>query len=189
MLSVNLKEFTAFNHRQLEGKIISQIRAIKKPADYLKLLSLFYVFFGALEIQVKKHLHKGFLPDGKERRKTALLLEDFDQLGVKNVMLPGNKTAIFIKAHLQAIGALYVMEGSTLGGQAISKMIAKQLSSDTGMRFFNGYGLQTATMWESFKNTIDKKNFEQADEKIIIDAANETFKKFSNYFDAQQVTV
>ena len=62
-----------------------------------------------------------------------------------------------IRSHQHALGALYVIEGSTLGGKIISKMISHQIPSTDGhgLTFFNSYGDDTITMWERFKVILD----------------------------------
>lgn len=52
-----------------------------------------------------------------------------------------------IEIHLQSLGALYVMEGSTIGDKIISKMIEQQLKTEfMAFTFFMGYGDQSANM-------------------------------------------
>jgi heme oxygenase len=52
-----------------------------------------------------------------------------------------------------AVGALYVMEGSTLGGQVISKALAGADWLPTGgLAYFNPYADRTGAMWRSFRD-------------------------------------
>lgn len=50
------------------------------------------------------------------------------------------------------VGTLYVIEGSTLGGQMIAKCIRQHLglTPSGGARFYYGYGEATASMWQGF---------------------------------------
>jgi heme oxygenase len=52
----------------------------------------------------------------------------------------------------ELIGALYVIEGSTLGGQVIARRIEASLglSATSGARFFNGWGAETEARWQRF---------------------------------------
>jgi heme oxygenase len=51
-----------------------------------------------------------------------------------------------------ALGSLYVMEGSTLGGQVISRALAEApWLPPGGLTYFNPYGDRTGAMWRSFK--------------------------------------
>jgi heme oxygenase (biliverdin-IX-beta and delta-forming) len=49
-------------------------------------------------------------------------------------------------------GMLYVIEGSTLGGQVIARQLAASLhlGPDNGARFFHGWGLETRQRWGDF---------------------------------------
>ena len=75
------------------------------------------------------------------------------------------------------------MEGSTLGGLYISKMIAKQLNLTNGafLSFFDGYGEQTEEMWNSFKSALDEQVVHTAEQAAVVQAANDTFKKFKTW--------
>ena len=50
------------------------------------------------------------------------------------------------------VGEVYVVEGSTLGGQVITRLVHDQLglTPDTGGRFFFGHGEQTLERWQAF---------------------------------------
>lgn len=50
------------------------------------------------------------------------------------------------------VGALYVVEGSTLGGQLIGRVVGDNLGINPsyGGRFFHGHGEQTRAHWEAF---------------------------------------
>lgn len=51
------------------------------------------------------------------------------------------------------LGAMYVVEGSTLGGQYIAKHVEEKFGFEPGRgdAYFRGYGQQTAFMWRSFQ--------------------------------------
>ena len=85
----------------------------------------------------------------------------------------------------ELIGVLYVIEGSTLGGRHILKSLSKQfaLSSDEGVRFFQGYGDQTSRNWQYFLHFADSISG-QAD--LCSAAANSAvlvFQMFENVLD------
>ena len=78
----------------------------------------------------------------------------------------------------QIFGSLYVIEGSNLGGQVISRRLQEKFGFDetNGAAFFSGYGKETGKMWNEFRAAITAFA-ENADEEIIIDSAIETFDK------------
>jgi heme oxygenase len=75
---------------------------------------------------------------------------------------------------------MYVLEGSTLGGVHLSKMIRDRVNLDSrkGLKFFNGYGEQTLSRWEAFKASVNSAAYDNKFEERVVDTANETFIKF-----------
>ena len=90
-----------------------------------------------------------------------------------------------ITSNLQALGALYVMEGSTLGGKHISKMIANKLPAlgNKGFTFFNRYNDKTESMWLCFKQSMNQQVADAAAAKEVIAAADATFGDFKKWID------
>lgn len=187
MLSEKIKETTKSNHLSVEKKLIIMIQSVKNEEQYAKLLNLFYSYFGGLELRINNHLDLSYLPDYEHRRKTKALVDDLTNLGVNIPELATKNDLPEINNHYQALGALYVIEGSTLGGMIICKMLAKQLGwkDYTRISFFNGYGDQTMSMWQKFKQSLDEPIYSEKHD-IIIDAANQTFVKFGDWFDKNQ---
>lgn len=181
MLSDELKEKTQANHQLLEKRLVAQMRSIQSEQDYTALIAFFYSYFGGLEKAIEQHLDQTRFTDYHTRRKAELLANDLNELGTASPLLATGNQLPVINNHQQALGALYVIEGSTLGGQIIGKMIAKQLPAlgNHGLSFFNGYGDDTMPMWERFKLVINQPENLPGDEMIM--AANETFLKFSQY--------
>ncbi len=184
MLSEELKLNTKEQHQLLEKKMVEEMKSITTLQDYAHLLSLFYSFFGGLELAIDKYINTTILPDYALRRKSAALANDLVELCKPLPVLALKSDLPEIRDHLQSIGALYVMEGSTLGGKVIAKMMLKQLNLTEmkGVTFFTGYGEQTMRMWQTFKQTIDIP-LSASEIEIITKSANDTFLQFSNWFD------
>lgn len=184
MITINLleqlKSETLSNHQQLEKNLILKLKGMKSLEDYIHILQIFYAYFGALEDQINKYIGPDQLSDYSERRKTLSIENDILALnGVMPEKASGADLPV-IENVLQAFGALYVIEGSTLGGQVISKMISKQLgfATDEGLSFFKSYGEDTIPMWNSFKLVLERHAETQQQADTITQAANETFGKF-----------
>ena len=187
MLSEKLKENTKTDHQLLEVKLVAFIKAIRTTADYIKLLQLFHSYFGGLELLINQNFDTAHLPDYTLRRKTLALANDLSQMHAPIQALAAGDELPQISDHFQALGALYVIEGSTLGGSIISKMMQKLLpDDDLGLSFFNSYGEDTIRMWQVFKQSLDDEYNVPEQDKIIL-SANETFIKFSSFFDNQDV--
>lgn len=85
----------------------------------------------------------------------------------------------------QLVGALYVIEGSTLGGQLISRSLNQHLglTLNTGARFFYGYGEQTALMWQSFIDFADCISGDETQCQAAEQSAWQTFQVFNQVLD------
>ncbi|WP_419805385.1 biliverdin-producing heme oxygenase [Terriglobus sp.] len=79
------------------------------------------------------------------------------------------------------LGAMYVLEGSTLGGQYIAHHVeaALQLQPGEGDRFFRGYGKETMPKWREFQQALVAIPDEQSD--IVIAAAKGMFGIFCEW--------
>lgn len=178
--SEQLKRYTHVNHQLVEKILVARMRSITTPDAYVKLLQLFYGYFGALEDKINKHIGLVQLADYSKRRKSNSIFNDIKDLGGTIPQKAEDPDLPEIENHLQAFGALYVIEGSTLGGSIISKIIAKQLNllNDKGLSFFRGYSNETEKMWEDFKEILNGLPQTQADVALILNAADDTFVKF-----------
>jgi len=183
-LSEKLKEQTKSNHQLLEKKLLKKLKLIRSLDEYAALLTHFYSYFGALEILIDERLDINQLPDYSSRRKTASILNDLKSLNLIFPHLAKSGSLPEICNHFQALGSLYVIEGSTLGGQIINKMLNEQVTGidPSKLSFFSGYGEHTYKMWNIFKQAIDVIT-DQEEQKIVIESANNTFFQFSNWFD------
>jgi heme oxygenase len=183
MIADLIKNETKTHHQALEVMMVRQLKSMRSITDYTDILEIFYSYFGGLEQRIKANLQKGFTID--ERRKAGDLAADLTHFGASIPELAKENDLPEIENHLQAIGALYVIEGSTLGGKYISQMISKQLeqADDAGLSFFNGYGENTMAMWSDFQEYMNKQAKDAAEEAEIVSAANETFVKFKHWME------
>lgn len=159
------------------------MRLVKAPEDYLRILSLFYGYFSGLESLIDKFIGTDQLHDYTSRRKSQSIANDIIYFEGSLPVQAIDEDLPVITNHLEAFGALYVIEGSTLGGSIIARIMRKQLNmqSNNGFEFFDGYGDKTQDMWNSFKSTLVKQTQTEEENQLIIKAANETFLKFSHW--------
>lgn len=121
-------------------------------ANYLALLRSYAALYREIEPAIDHWLASepaafSYSP----RRKLPWLLEDLAYFGVSPLAaLPPSVPRIDSWGSLA--GVLYAIEGSTLGGQVISRSLHSHLGVEkhTGGRFFFGYGDQTRLMWDEF---------------------------------------
>ncbi|TWR29981.1 biliverdin-producing heme oxygenase [Mucilaginibacter pallidiroseus] len=187
MLSEKLKEATKTNHQILEKALVGKLKAVRSAAQYADLLKLFYGYFGGLEMNINKVIDPNLLPDNAERRKTQAIADDLQALGAGIPAKADGDALPAINNHLEALGALYVIEGSTLGGKIISKMMQQQLNiGPDALSFFASYGDDTERMWNIFKDALDHQAKNPEQEAVVIAAANQTFLKFGEWFNKNQ---
>ena len=83
-----------------------------------------------------------------------------------------------------AFGAIYVIEGATLGGQVIMRQVIPRLGFPipSGCRYFQGYGEKTGGKWKATREAITRFS-ESADQgaevaQTMVSSALATFKLF-----------
>lgn len=180
MLNDQLRESTEPSHRALEKKMVSVIRRIRTAQDYVKFLKLMYGYYSAVERRVQEYVSDTEI--GK-RRKAERLLDDisyFESISAPDVC----KELPPICSHAEALGAMYVLEGSTHGGKTIARMIEDQagIAGPSGFSFFNGYGDENGKMWDEFKTLLNRP-FDELEKLNLILTANRTFITFYNWID------
>ncbi|MXV16921.1 biliverdin-producing heme oxygenase [Hufsiella ginkgonis] len=187
MLSDQLKEDTKQSHQTLEKRLVAKIRATSTPGDYVQLLRLFWGFYNGLEERIA-----AVMPDAEQAsphfagRKSSLILDDIACfVTAPPYVVPATVDLPEILDQQQAMGALYVLEGSTLGGRVIAKMIGERLGlkGKRGLTFFEGYGDKTWKNWEAFKRALDILPRNPVETDRVIASANETFSKFNTWVD------
>ncbi len=194
MILENLKAQTSENHQRLEqNQLLSVISGSAISLNkYLRILHIFYSYFQPVESKINSFgVIQRYLPDYNSRRKARAIRADIDYLGVQILQepLPWCDNLPAMDAPAQAMGCLYVLEGSTLGGRFIAKNLNKHLGLEaaTGASFFNGYGTETGTKWKLFQQALVDFSNEFKQEQQIISAANETFEKLNSWVTKNEI--
>lgn len=185
MLSERLKEETHTAHVAVEKLIIPRIKKLDSGKSYSRLLHLFYGYFKPLEQKIEVFVGDTVLPDIKERRKADSILYDVAFVAEQPQEDLVCKDLPTISNAAEALGAMYVMEGSTLGGVHLTKMIAEKMHFEDGqgVGFFSGYGSETFAKWNVFKKHLNEFGGNRQTEDKVVEAANETFEKFRSWIE------
>ncbi len=154
MILDRLKEATRDNHQRLEEGLDVSSRLFSL-SDYRSLLLRWWGFYVPIERDISfavAQTNSQF--EFGARRKTGLLLQDLQALGVSEAELksaPQCADLPELRDFAAALGCLYVLEGATLGGQIISRLLRQNLglTAENGAAFFNAYGKQTGRMWQT----------------------------------------
>ncbi|MDQ7948655.1 MAG: biliverdin-producing heme oxygenase [Pedobacter sp.] len=180
MFSTILKESTSVSHQKLEKIVVSKLKDIRSESDYAALLIHFYAYFSALEKAIAPFIDDTILAGFDQRRKAERLSTDISALGEATTLLPTVQMPQ-INTLAQALGAMYVMEGSVMGGPIIIGLLQKA-GIQKGFSFFGGYGDKTHAMWATFIQLLNEKFTTPDQQKLAIQTANETFENFALTF-------
>src|SRR5690349_14339557 len=136
MLIDRVRSATYTLHQSLDQSLIPYINAVQSKEDYAALLLLFYGFFKPVYDKIDACIQVNYLPDYQHRRKPEWVLNDLKDLEV-NYTVDICRQLPEIHNNAAAFGAFYVLEGSTLGGMVIRKIIHDKLHINNGLSFFS----------------------------------------------------
>lgn len=173
-LSAVVKDSTQLLHRETEDLLMPHLASVQTKEDYAAILAMFYGFYSPLEKLIEAQVPSYETSALAGRRKAGSILHDLAALSLSATNLPTCNRLPQVKTSAQAFGALYVLEGSTLGGKFIANMLRKNpplTVSDDALQFFLGYKEETGKKWTSFLHLLN----EQPDATAIAAAAGETF--------------
>ena len=155
-----------------EGISLDEYKAVQKK---------FYGFYKPVEMRIFS------IGDWDEpelelerRRKLPLLVEDMSFLaGAEDEIAgcPCCRSLPRLETAGEAMGCLYVLEGSTLGGRIITGHVKKILGLDEnrGCAFFNSYGIDVGAMWKRFLRVLSDHCERYGDAETVVESACQTF--------------
>lgn len=118
--------------------------------------------------------------DVEARRRAHLFAADLLHLGVRPGRLPRCAALPRVDTAARALGALYVLEGATLGGLFVLHQVGERLgiTAQAGGSGIAPYGDRTVPMWVAYADALDRfVRASPADEPEVHDAARETFER------------
>lgn len=179
-----LRAATAAQHRALEARLPLTHPDLDR-ATYTKIIEAYYGFHAPLQRKIEQFL--GPRSTAPERRKIAALIKDLRALGLNDPQigtLPLCMTLPTLETQAQLLGIMYVMEGATLGGQVLRRIIADRLGihADSGGEFLDVYGRDTGRLWKAFLKQL--ADFDHPEHNYQVgDAACATFACFESWLD------
>jgi heme oxygenase (biliverdin-IX-beta and delta-forming) len=177
-----LRQATAGHHARIESLV-----GLGGPfgrRHYGRVLQGFGAFLHGWEPAVAQALPRSMLPWFARGRRAFLVDRDLAALGIPAL----DTHAAFVPTltdRAEALGSLYVMEGSALGGQLIAANLRHRLGidADNGGAYFNGCGRGTALRWREYRDLAESHLDGEARERAA-DAAVRTFEALIATFDA-----
>lgn len=170
------------------------LKGITRPgytlSMYRRVLVAYYHFYGALEVAIERSDY--WVADAfsyEPRRKLGWIVQDLVALGVdpdEPGWLPSSPIFPPLAGGLAPlVGVLYTIEGSTLGGQVISRHIGTHLglAAANGGRFFFGYGPETPNYWAEFEAFMEASLASSEQFAQALGAARDTFMLMEKILD------
>ena len=182
-----LRDATHAQHQHLENRI-DLLGRDWSLEFYRALLEKFYGFYAPLEPAIFTHpqWHE-FNFVAESRRKICWLQNDLQFLGLSAAQieaLPLCKYLPRADTFARAVGCAYVVEGSTLGGQIISRHLKTKLNlPPRGCRFFTAYGEQTGKMWREFVALLNDYEAPADEQNELLLNAGATFGALDCWLD------
>lgn len=181
MFIQNLRAATADSHKQLELNNLSLALLSDNVTEgiYCNYLIKLYSFVKGFEEIIFPLLPHHFL-NLSHRKKAHFIYEDLNIYNITNENCKILKEILFKETYpdiFTSAGGLYVLEGSTLGGQIIVKHLQKKLAPGfTKSAYFSAYQHKTGSMWKEFLQQLTSLPKSDIEEQQIIEGATKTFQ-------------
>jgi heme oxygenase len=185
-LSVQLREATTSLHLEVE-RALGLPDAIKDLGGYARCLRQFYRLYQPLEVVLGSFNNwQAAGIDIDACAQAGRLAADLRVLGVEPTTLEAapRQSMPRLPDFAQALGALYVLEGSTLGAQFILPRLADQLgdSLDGATSFFSGHGARTRVCWKHFREALDRYGVQFPESRgDVVEGAQSTFAAIGSW--------
>lgn len=176
------RETRAF-HNEIEA-VMELDRPNFTSEDYFKYLIRFRHFYREFEafVEASETSAAAFYSGGREKLgllNLDLLGSDFETNAAASVDF-----ANILPTEEHLWGAIYVVEGSTLGGQFLTRKFEKKFGAEILNRthFFNSYGDQVGKCWQATVSAINHMRLDSNQNDNVIEGAKRTFVAMGEYF-------
>lgn len=176
-----LRAATRSHHERIDR--LMDLRRMRDPHHYARVLQVFDAFLAAWEPAVAAALAPQWQAWLAARSRRPFLRQDLAALRI--APMAARACAPHLPDAAAAWGSIYVMEGSALGGQAITRSLAEAgLHPRKGVAYFHGWGSETAAMWREVRATLERQLAGPAALAPACDAACRTFDALSNLLES-----
>ena len=176
-------------HEALEAQFESTF-GFTSIRGYRTVLEAFLRVYRPLERELALAWQPGWPIDLVGRQKTGWIMADLlDLQHTQQTLrqLPDFEYLPRFGSYPEALGVLYVLEGSTLGGRVILRRVGSTLGvrETWAGRFFNGYGNNTGLMWSRVIRLLNESDLDVGDAAIVESSAIATFRAFDQCLQAE----
>lgn len=181
-LPSRLRSATEVAHRRLEQGLDLLGRPLSRER-FLVTLSRFWGFHAVWEPALRKRGNLSGLM--AKRYRIDSLARDLMALGLSQNMIDAlpqcEAAAELCTSTERALGSLYVLEGSTLGGQLITRaLLDAPWLPPRGLSYFDPYGPSTGAMWREMRTALKTSSSTVAD-PLVESGARATFARLHDW--------
>jgi heme oxygenase (biliverdin-IX-beta and delta-forming) len=184
-----LRRATADRHQRLDqglGYVLDERLSVARYAD---LVAAFLGFYAPLEESLSRWQAASATLGLPIIWRAPLLQQD---LRVLSRAAEPHQTCAEVPAFTtpnQVAGALYVVEGASLGGQVIARGLMRRLGigRENGAAFFIGDGAQTAVRWKQVLAWLEERGRDPRNRGEIVATACVTFDVLASWLAARGV--
>jgi heme oxygenase len=178
-----LRTGTATEHEEVERTLDLMDTGLERSrlADVLDRLHGFWAAAeSGLDAWADRHPGDAAAVDWPRRRRAELFATDLAVLGMPAAAHRPDLPRL--AGTDEALGRMYVLEGSTLGGTFIDRHLAglPQLA-DVRLRAFSPYGPDTGAMWHEFRRVTRHRIADGGDAHTVVAAARTTFAVLADW--------
>lgn len=149
------------------------LQRMREPEHYARVLTVLDAFLAAWEPAVAAALPARWQEWLRTRSRRAFLRQDLRDLRVEP---SGAATLPPLAGRAAAWGAIYVVEGSALGGQFITRWLARTgAHAGRGVLYFHGWGDATEAMWREVRGLLQSELATPAAVTQACEGARQTF--------------
>lgn len=177
-----MKAATRQAHEVLD-KFIMASQPFASRENFGNFVKTQYLFHRDLDVFFANEILDGLLPDLKGRRRLAYIEQDLADLELE---VPAGAEPRFTEDTTfdlpEAMGWLYVVEGSNMGAAFLLKDAAKLgLNEDFGARHLAGAPEGRGLHWRTFRESLDEIELTQEEENRAVAAAENAFRAVHSY--------
>jgi heme oxygenase len=149
-----LRAATRAHHARIDRLV--DLRQLRDGQRYGRVLQGLAGFLPPWEAAVGSALPAGWHTWLRLRSRRPFLQQDLRALGLAASAPPA--TLPLLPTAAAAWGAVYVMEGASLGGQVITRSLAAAgIGPERGAAYFHGWGAATGPMWQEVRSLLDRQ--------------------------------
>lgn len=168
----SLRAATSEIHTAIETEADVE-RRLRDLGERPAMVARFHVLHSAVEEAIAPWRPRfeadGYTPD----RRSPLILQGLETLDVEP---PAGEAVAALLTYGEAIGWVYVAEGSMLGGRVMQKGMVRDGIPLTGLEFLDPWGDETGSRWRAFMRTMDSASASgQASQDDILKGGRDAF--------------